>query len=514
MYPNYGIFAILLALAVSVYCDYTLYVPSEKSIHWTPANHTSLRCPIRSAVHPVSGRVGTLPFLIPLHPNDNNVAGYSCHKAEWTSECTETWYWTTDVKQYIRYIEPTFEECKAAWVKKRDGLNPNPYFEAPTCQWANTVRKSHQFTMINLKQVKIDPYNLDFVDPIFPGGRCSNQDSCKTVQSGVIWHPQRKNPQQTEYAWKNVQASYGKSRKESDVYLIWGGGIPTTKFNNSCKMNFKGKTGIRFSSGFWAGVEPSTWHDSAFKKVYEDLPNCSEGTTIKVPSAHEEIAEHEMEIDDLILSLKCYDIIRAFEETGKISFLDLGFFNPDTEGPAHIYRIKEGKLEAASVNYQACQIHPKPHDPTRVICKDSKIKVLYDEWVPTGVSGILSGFNGVYKDRGVVKYAGYNLWNNKLTEADIQQMELEAVPHPSVLVIEKFAPGMNITLETTGERGEMDLDLLGGISSGWRKFWKYTTAFIISILLLYLIYFALKFFKILKTPRTERPETMQMQGFY
>ncbi|AVM87302.1 glycoprotein [Hainan black-spectacled toad rhabdovirus] len=506
-----GRLALLLGVVFSVAADYTLFVPGEKNIHWTPANHSSLRCPVRSAVHPVSGRIGNLPLLLPIHPNSNDEPGYSCHKVEWISECSEGFFGGTDVQQYIRHLEPNAQECKDAWKAKRDGLEVTPYFEAPKCQWMNTVRKAHTFVVVNTKATKTDPYTLEYVDPLFPGGRCTTKEYCPTIQGGVIWLPLKPVDPKVKYEWRTVNADYGTSAKDSKTYLIWGGGMPTTKLKGACRMSFQGQEGIRFSSGFWAGTKTETWSNKNFTDAIGELSACSSNLIARFPSAHEEIAEHEMEINDLILSLKCYDIVREFEETGKISFLDLGFFNPETSGPGHIYRIKDGILEAASVHYRECPILPGKF--SKIHCKPSTDWTIYDTWVPTGIPGILSAFNGVYKENGIVNYAGYNLWNNKLTEADIQRMELQPVPHPVTLSIQKYAPGLNITMDETGERGEVDLDILGGLSHLGRSILKYISLTGILIFSLVFSYYMIKL-ACNRQVRNSRRERVEMEGFY
>ncbi|AGO44083.1 G [Niakha virus] len=472
MSQGYGLL-FLVSGVLSLTAGYVFHYPIEKDIHWYPANHSSLRCPIRSASI-TDTPTGGVTISIPSNPSNNDLPGFSCHKTEWISECTETWYWSTDVKQYIRPVSVTADECKKAQRDKEVGTEITPFFTAPVCQWSNTVRKVNSFVITNKKNVKFDPYNLDFIDPILVGGRCKgNQESCPTIQAGVIWLPRLQPTKAT--SWTNIYAKYKRVGPHMGDWKFWGGGMPTSTFKDACKMEFRGKEGIRVSSGFWFHIPQMD--DVEFKTEYGKLAHCVSSKEIKFPSAHEEVAEHEMEIQDLILTLRCRDIIDKYEETGSISFMDLALFDPDNEGPAHIYRINKGKLEAGLVNYGECKVSKKG-DPAESACvkvmdNGQRSPIFFQDWVPTGIKGIQSGFNGLYRENGEIKHAGYNLFQNKLTESDIQRMELTPIHHPVLLSLSDVAPGLNVTFDQTGERGELDLDLLPGITGIWRKFVEY-----------------------------------------
>ncbi|AHY85663.1 virion transmembrane glycoprotein G [Almpiwar virus] len=486
---KYGIF-ILLCLLGSTNCNYVLHWPTEKVDGWHPASHTQLRCPIRTASHPITERRGSVSFLVPTFAYSTHVDGYSCHKTEWVSKCTETWYWTTDISQIIRTAPVSKEECLEAITKKESGISQTPFFENPVCQWVNTVEKSHFFVIVNKKKVKIDPYNLDAIDSLFPGGRCSQDEdgayNCPTIQAGVKW--MTKDPDDYKIRWSMIRADYSYE-ESTKKFVLWGGGLPTTYFNGSCQMTFQKQTGVRFPNGFWAMPPERKWTDTDFVTMWNNLPACKEGTEVYYPNAHEEFSEHGMEIDDLILSLKCLDIIREFDETGKISFLDLSFFSPDKPSFGHVYRLNEGKLEVATTNYGSCVMKSGHEYSGNELCHDTNDRVIsYRDWVPSGIQGRMSAFNGVYKDNGKIRHAGYQLWANRLTESDIQRYQMARVSHPIENVISKLVPGLNVTFDATGQRGELVDDFLSGVSEGWRKFLKYgaMTLILLAVLLLFL----------------------------
>ncbi|AJR28582.1 glycoprotein [Sripur virus] len=474
MKTSYGII-LLICGVISPAFNYVFHYPLEKNIHWYPANHSSLRCPVRSA-RILDTPTGGITLQLPGNPSNHDIPGYSCHKTEWVSECVETWYWSTDVKEYIRSVPVTFEECQRALQDKSIGNEVSPFFTAPTCQWSNTVRKVNTFVIVHSKDAKLDPYNLDRVDPIFPGGRCKSKEKyCPTIQAGVIWL--QKVSQRITIEWQTIKAKYKRIGNNMEDWKLWGGGMPTSTFRGACKMDFAAKTGIRASNGFWFHVPNIS--DSAFKDAFNAMTQCPQNTEVKFPSAHEEVAEHEMEIQDLILTLRCRDIIDKFAETGQISFMDLSLFDPDNEGPAHVYRIRNGKLETGIVNYGECRVgNSGDKDPANSICikiADDGIRaaIFYDDWVSTGEKGIQSAFNGLYRENGVIRHAGYNLFANKLTEKDIEKQDLQQVHHPIDLVIEKFMPGLNLTFDTTGQRGEV-YDLFPDIKGFWRSVLEYS----------------------------------------
>ncbi|AJR28410.1 glycoprotein [Chaco virus] len=457
---------ILLALgAIQVTHGNLFYFPVEKDIHWHPINYTSIRCPIRAGDQ-YPGYSANVQFRVPYSDSSNIINGHSCHKTQWVSECTETWYWTTDVKQYIRVLPVSLNECLEEKEKRGQGKSIAPFFEAPVCQWANTVRKENSFVILNEKRVQLDPYNGNVVDPLFPNGRCSTPvKGCPTIQDNVLWFT-TEDPIKGVHM-RTINLKYAPPRGDMKELSIWGEGVPVTKMSKSCKMSYANEEGVRFESGLWGIPIPGS--DGKFTQWKDNLENCPEGTLLKLPNAHEEISEHQIEIEDLVLSLTCFEMINNFRDTGKISFTDLALLTPDHPGLGNVYRINKGVLEASSAFYQQCKIKPNKND---VICyggNDFNTENKWKRWVDSGTPGTLSGYNGVYKMGGKIINAHENLMTNRIIDEDILKRDLKTVRHPIEVSVRKNSSHPIYFFDWTGERGNPVEDVFEGLNNFWRK---------------------------------------------
>ncbi|AJR28439.1 glycoprotein [Sena Madureira virus] len=461
---EYGL--ILLAIgAIQIANGSLFYFPSEKDLHWHPINHTSIRCPIRSG-DKYPGDSANVQFSVPYRDPKHLLNGYSCHKTKWVSECTESWYWTTDIKQYIRVLPVSKEECVNELRNREEGQSLSPFFEAPVCQWANTVRKEKDFVILNKKRMQLDPYSLEVVDPLLLTGRCKTSlDGCKTIQDGVLWFSEE-NPKKA-MEMRVLGLKYSPKGGDMKDLVIWGEGIPLTKMSKACKMQYANTEGVRFESGFW-GV-PLAGTDQKFTNWKENLQDCPEGSIVKLPSAHEEIAEHQIEIDDLVLSLQCIDVINNFKNTNQISFTDLALLTPDHAGLANAYRINRGILEATTAYYYQCKLKSNVDN---VICyggQDFNIPVKWNGWVDSGTPGTASAFNGVYRKEGKIINANENLMMNRIMDEDIMMRDIQPVRHPIEIVANKNQSLPQYFFDWTGERGNPVEDVFEGVSKFWRK---------------------------------------------
>ncbi|AZL49344.1 glycoprotein [Cuiaba virus] len=458
----YG-FILLTLGALQAHSRYVLYRPSEENLHWHPVNHSSLQCPLRGSElypSPNAGFRASLPHSIGGIKTD----GYSCHKTEWVSECTESWYWTSDIKQYVRALPVSHRECNDIIAKKRSGDDETPFFPAPHCQWANTIRQSKTFLKANTKKVTIDPYTSEYVDPIFVGGRCKDPP-CQTIQSGVIWLPGLR--ESTSHMWQEVYLRYAPPNGNMSQLKIWGPGFPITKMESACKMTYITRKVIRFPSGMGVSVDESAFKDQKFKTWLSEMKECEPGTTLKVPNAHESVAEHQVEIDDIVYTLRCMDIVSRFRDTNTISIMDLSFFGPDHEGMGNVYRLRNGFLEATTAHYVKCIRSARDNS---ALCMDDDDKTIFSpQWVSSGVKGVYSGFNGVYKKDGKIFDAGGHLSENMLQDMDTMRLDIQVIKHPIQLVLKDKYNDTTLFADETGERGNLDIPLFHDLKEIWNK---------------------------------------------
>ncbi|ACX83608.1 virion transmembrane glycoprotein [Hapavirus ngaingan] len=318
---------------------------------WKEVDLSSIRCPRFSNLDMMNE--GRREIGLAIHPvvSDGVIAqGLLCQKQKWISECSETWYWTTEETSYVENEPVSGDECLLAYSQFKVGKHIEPAFPPFACYW-NSVNKVHQsYITLHDHDVKLDPYTDKFIDPILYGGQCEGS-LCPTIHDNVYWIEKDDGEDLTIcnlHHWEHskIYALTGESsevlkddesydyRYKELIYLSFleSGSYGMRSTKNACKTDICGVKGIRFSTGEWWGIvdREKTYLEVAF-------PDCTPNIDITLHHLHSgssHIYEHNVFKD-----YHCKDVISRLMSGAKVSPTDISLLVPDQPGIGHAYKI-------------------------------------------------------------------------------------------------------------------------------------------------------------------------------
>ncbi|AJR28573.1 glycoprotein [Gray Lodge virus] len=406
--------------------DNALTIPTKfLDPKWTPVTALDIICPTEKQLMPefrISTELGTV-----RHPHtqvEDNVDGFFCHKQEWTSTCTETWYFSSTEETKISNLEISEGECEEAITLYVAGEKIEPFFPPFICSWASTQSNSKIFVVVTPHSARVDIYENVYRDPSFPGGECRTK-VCKTVNKDIMWimrGDEKRADTCDVKKWEEGPLYFSIETRDSDWSSISTFSIDESwvrsplygirKLKGSCRTPICGSPGIRFSSGEWWGLkfsEDMLW--------IQKLPRCAGS---KVSFHHDNHPGRELEEEAVVQKLKCKEVIGRILAKDNVTPVELASFVPKNPGVGLAYRLfmtrkderiglREYRLEKRRAMYHLV------HNITRKLeIGDSKLKVghWYDGvpvyWNTTEILGenttkkdeIFLTFNGLVKFHG------------------------------------------------------------------------------------------------------------------
>ncbi|AJR28337.1 glycoprotein [Muir Springs virus] len=453
---------------------YLFLVPSE-SKNWKPADLNELSCPplISKPDTAEMEYMSTDVMELQKHHELAPVQGYLCSGLRYKVICSEGFFGQKTITKKIENLEPDQNKCVQDLEKFINDDYLLPYFPSEDCNWMKETPVHQDFIVYQKHQVKYDPYHNGFYDALFKKDFCQEK-ICETEHDQTIWITNQELKQECTFNYpvkKHVfyKRDYSKMIIDYEINQ-W------TSVEDGCLIRYCGQEGIRLSNGmFFVGK---------FYKLISNLPICPEGTKISYKPIKAQLDEIENEIILNQERLLCLDSIRQMTASKKLSFYSLSFLEPKSMSRHKVYRIHNNTLEYTETEWEPIVAFNFNGKNQIGVNKEGK-EVYWNEWVPSGKDGLLSGFNGVYKKVNSSKISISRLETIK-EDYEREMMidhELVTVEHPKIVHLKRE----NIT----GSRVEIvnteHSDVSGWFSSVLKSFWGKLMMTVVSIIIIIII---------------------------
>ncbi|AJR28433.1 glycoprotein [Harlingen virus] len=453
---------------------YLFLVPSSVK-NWKPADLNELTCPPLISKPDTSEMTyfSTDVMELQKHHELAPVEGYLCSGLRYKVICSEGFFGQKTITKKIENIEPDSKQCIDDLSKFKNDDYLLPYFPSEDCNWMKETPTHKDFIVFQKHLVKYDPYNNGFYDPLLKKDYCDTQ-VCETEHDQTIWITEKSIENECIFNYpvkKHIfhTADFGKMIIDYELNQ-W------TSVEDGCLINYCGREGIRLSNGmFFVGK---------FYKTLNYLQTCSAGTKVSYKPLTSKLEEIENEIILDQERLLCLDSIRQMTATRKLSFYSLSFLEPKSSSRHKVFRIHNNTLE-----YTETEWHPimsfNFDEPNKIGIDKNGKSVYWNEWVPSGIPGLLSGFNGVYKKENETKVTIARLETIK-EDYDREMMidhELVEVEHPKIVHLKRE----NITGSRVEIVNKEHSDVGGWLSSVLSSFWGKIMMTIISIISIIII---------------------------
>ncbi|KAK2723306.1 hypothetical protein QYM36_001831 [Artemia franciscana] len=135
-----------------------------------------------------------------------------------------------------------------------------------------------------------------------------------------------------EWTWNNPETSISSNFMGANLLF------------DACLEDVCGKTGIRLTSGQWFTFEDNIG-------LTDNMKKCDNSSLVKGYNPFEKIQHWTMMETDLLMALECKTAIETSKVTKSITPLTVSLLSLSLEGPNKAYRIHNGVLEMATVDY-------------------------------------------------------------------------------------------------------------------------------------------------------------------
>ncbi|QVU40009.1 glycoprotein [Mejal virus] len=485
-------------------CLLPIFFPDTVSLDWKPVLSGSRYCPLpgESFLDPLLKEVQH-PVKIPIGKTPPKSDGYLCHGGKWVTTCDFRWYGPKYITHSLHNLTPTMTDCFDAVRKYNTGNLINPGFPPEACGYGTITDIEQNIILITPHHVGVDDYRSVWVDDLFPTGMCRDH-FCATTHSSSFWLPRpysKSNICAQEFSTINLTISFPKDVKPTSADLIFHSIYhPKMSGQNSCKMDFCNRTGIKLSNDEWIGLESKLIISGT--DILDLLPPCPLHTEIRSTLNSGGATTLTWDTQRLLDFSLCQNTWDKIEAKRAISPLDLSYLSAKSPGKGVAYTIINKTLHSASARYVRMWI-PGPFLEMPMAHKgspDNPPEVFWAQWFPFGTGYI--GPNGLLSTREGVKFPFY-LVGLGMLDSDIHSIdEGGSWDHPQIAHAEsRLDETEELFFGDTGT-GKNPIDLF----TQWLSHWKIYIGIIITFLLIYIgIKSLLCLFKLRTATRTPTP---------
>jgi len=391
-----------------------LTFPAQNNYTWVKITVKDLVCPSSYKIPVQPGWTSiniNVEVVDPIRMDATPEPGWICTHLKYSTECFTQFFGSKSLKYQIHHERIGVEECLQAVKDYQEGSFIPPSFPAQRCSWMKTSWNSKNYILVTPHNPALDRYTGSYVDHLFVGGRCAAK-TCKLGDDSQIWigaSPTSNCVRMIPIA--SVLHLAGRSRTSPIIYLSLAH-YPPLSVKSVCKGSFCGKHGFITDEGvFFKSSE------SQFKSA----PECDSSRQVKLPSA-------AAYTDSSVITIKlgerrnwCQLSLLEARRSGKVTQALLARFNPVYPGAGPIYRVNEGHLERTYGRYLSVSEYSGMGNEIGEVefgrIRNDKMKIMWEDWVPSGDGKSLSGPNGFYKLDGGAKIQ-YSLMDDQETLHD------------------------------------------------------------------------------------------------
>lgn len=433
------------------------YFPENKNYHWKPIPPEGLRCPtFYEEFEPVGLDPATYWSPAPIDSNLSLIDGVSCYKSIYSVRCSVNFVGWKTITHQVRPSEATEEECREAHRETSSGNHrPTPQFPSPNCGWWAEHWAEETFIEISRHPVSFDPYSLEKIDPLFPGGKCTGE-ACSLIHSGGLWIQTSSHSRICDN-WTKGVGHLG--RFQGAMVFIPTAAEPKV-LDGSCRLSYCSRNGLRLNNGEFLYLPNPP------RPLTTIYPTCPSTVYIKVHSRDTDLLDTEKLILQEEDREECLTSVMLIQATKKASQYQISLLAQRHGGPGDAYRLWNGQIEHAHVSYLPLYKPLQSPDPAIIGFGRDGAAVRWTNWLKT--DKVWVGPNGVTREPGkAVSIPRFQRLKSEydITMASIQ--ELREVSHPVIFVNSNQTDRIS---KESYDRGT-DGDVWGSVTSWFNSLW-------------------------------------------
>ncbi|APG78743.1 putative glycoprotein [Hubei dimarhabdovirus 1] len=423
---------------------------------WTETNPYQLECPqTHHTFNPETHRVESYVLALkPRFASELKVNGFLCKKIRKWTKCTETPWFTKSTQRGIEYIPVSASSCEAGLTKYMHGEEDSSDFPKESCNWASSNTENTEALTLTPHSVHLDPYSSKVVDPIFPGGLSEPRPS-ETIHKNILWIPIDMNPFHSCAATeKYIGVIYSNSdfpttTPLADIASLHIDGHKDKPFKGSCKINYCGRSGIRFTDGEWVSLEYFRNQSINQEQFIRNLPSCASDTIIRIQSPQSDTDEDSELTINLLYRLKCQETISKIIEKSLISPYDISFLAQSYPGPGPVFLLDNGHVLQTYGNYIEISQTDRTsgEDGYLGINTLTKARVYNTIWrsdpsdklMKHGPNGLISYNRTIHLQKGLVTRS----FNSRML---LTTQHLSDIPHESLQILSNYTKAVGGSL--------------------------------------------------------------------
>jgi len=419
-----------------------LVLPETGGISWKPALIEDLTCP---PIHPrPSGDFVELEWSVDFYSEHNTLAEYAdgilCHKLRYEIKCSENFFFAKTESKTIRPVDISEVECRNAVQELQVGSSMTPYFPARSCIWMKVNSVHLDFVLTEDKAVGENLYGPEFVDPIFPQGRCRTE-VCQTLNGNTIWVG-RKSPSDACPTPKQTTASWFLDSAKCKYVRIPG--YPLSTCEMVCKLNFCNQLVYLLDSGL--GIIRTDGEP----ELPFSVPSCGPERRVAMPTKEMILDTEILDVQELNRREQCILELISANSRKTVSRALLSSLNPVWPGIHPVYRINNGSLEMSRTLYTKATTS-EVESLRKHLCS-GRISSL--DWTVNRGGGS-DGPNGMWKNGTRVIFPKIEMLVEEYADIITVQHDLSLYKHPSVRILGNQTRHFSVTLEEKEERGSL-----------------------------------------------------------
>lgn len=466
-----------------------------------------------------------------IHPELNHelIDGFLCMKVRHTLQCRIGFWGGESLSTYSETIHVHPAECQDAIHDWKDDTLDTTLDLVKQCSWWSTNTVDKDIFEIRKKQVHLDPYNLEFVDPIFLQGRCSLK-SCTTKYQGMIWITEHTPKIGCPKLQSSKASLYYRRESTPDTTIVKSDYIPSVSLKGACKdFYYCGFRGLVLRTGHFLPVPESPI--IPLSRVLPDLKTCSKGIRVISNNMEAEILIATLNVEQLFMRDKCYESAQKIRSGLNVSDYEISFLTPWASGLHPGFVKRSNKLYVGMFEY----LDSQSVDVSCFNCSHCSVTVLSNNAIVRVNQSLIScqcstPFFGCSLPNGL-RVMGRSLlhpWGDIIDDIRLSIFNLDSDPHFIEHPIVNAEQQEEI-IRFHGEQGygtpsnffDKTADSIDAIIPSTSGLWRYLAWSVFSVILLYVVVKAslLVLRRIFSKNRTKhredlgRPINQSMDGF-
>lgn len=280
----------------------------------------------------------------PQIKDDDHVEGYICREQHWTTKCTETWYFSTEIEYTIKETIPDQIDCQKELDKLKRGVSIPPYYPPAGCFWNMVQSEKIKFIVLIPHKVLQNPYDMKLYDPGFLeicDVNKAKKSGCRMKDITGLWVTNNDGKNTSEHCnkghWECIRVKSFKSELNPEDRLWESPELGIMKLNKACKKDFCGYKGVILEDGEWWSYTNVTYMEIQ----HAHLNDCD---TTRLPGfrVHQDRTEfEEFDIKTEMENERCMNTLSKILNRESLNFVDMSYLSPSRPGREYAYLFEQ-----------------------------------------------------------------------------------------------------------------------------------------------------------------------------